>query len=80
VSEIGGVFYSDKIFNSIFSIKNTTSQSLVYMVDSLDLGEEGLVQVTASYFPTDGNGYSVIANELKSSYDGFVTVADLSPD
>jgi hypothetical protein len=80
VSEISGVFYSDKIFNSIFSIKNTTSQSLVYMVDSLDLGEEGLVQVTASYFPTDGNGYSVIANELKSSYDGFVTVADLSPD
>lgn len=80
VSEINGVFYSDKIFNSIFSIKNTASKSLVYMVDALDLNEDGLVQVTASYFPIDDNSYSVIANELKPSYDGFITVADLSPD
>lgn len=80
VSEVNGVFYADKLFGSIFSIKNSVSQSLVYMVDALDLGDDGLVQVTASYFPIDENGYSIIANELKPSYNGFITVADLSPD
>lgn len=80
VQQRGELFYANKSFNSFFSIKNTTTQSLVYMVDSIDLDEEGLIQVTGSHFPIDENGYSVIANELKSSYNGFITTADLSPD
>lgn len=72
--------FANKLFSSIFTIKNITTRNLVYMVDSIDLGEDGLAQITASYFPVDDNGYSVIANELKPSYNGFTVVSDLSPD
>lgn len=72
--------FATSLFDSIFSIKNTTTNDLVYMVDSLQLDEEGMVEVTASYFPVDADNYSVIANELKPTYTGFTVVADLSPD
>ena len=67
-------------FNTIFAIKDTDMQSLVYMVESLDLDEEGLVQITASYFPVDSSGISLIAQELKPTSGLFTVVADLSPD
>lgn len=72
--------FADKLFGSIFAIRNTTTRNLVYMVDSIDLDEDGLARITASYFPVDSNGYSVVANELKPSYNGFTVVSDLSPD
>jgi hypothetical protein len=71
---------ANKLFGSIFAIKNTTTRSLVYMVDAIDLDEDGMARITASHFPVDSNGYSVIANELKPSYNVFTVVSDLSPD
>ena len=72
--------FASALFDTIFSIDNTSTQALVYMVDSIQLDEEGLVEISASHFPVDSNNYSVIANELKPDYNGFTTVADLSPD
>jgi hypothetical protein len=80
VSIVDGQPKANKLFDSIFAIKDTTTRSLVYMVDSIDLDEEGLARISASYFPIDENGYSVVANELKPSYNGFTVVSDLAPD
>ena len=80
VSIVDGQPKANKLFGSIFAIRDTTTRSLVYMVDSIDLDEEGLARISASYFPVDDNGYSVVANELKPSYNGFTVVSDLAPD
>ena len=80
ISIVDGQPKANKLFGSIFAIKDTTTRSLVYMVDSIDLDEEGLARISASYFPIDANGYSVVANELKPSYNGFTVVSDLAPD
>jgi hypothetical protein len=80
ISIVDGQPKANKLFGSIFAIKDTTTRSLVYMVDSIDLDEEGLARISASYFPIDENGYSVVANELKPSYNGFTVVSDLAPD
>lgn len=72
--------FASQLFDSIFSVKSTTTNDLVYMVDSIQLDEEGMVEITASYFPVDVNNHSVIANELKPDYTGFTVVADLAPD
>lgn len=70
------ILWSNKYKNAVFAVKETKTSSLVYMVDSLDLDEEGLVQVTASYFPVNSQGESVIADELKPSSTVFSVVAD----
>jgi len=80
VSFSNGQPFASKLYGSIFALKNTTTRDLVYMVDSIDLDEDGMARITASHFPVDANGYSVIANELKPSYTDFTVVSDLTPD
>jgi hypothetical protein len=48
----------------IFSVKNTTVKEHVYLVEQLTLDEDGLVEINASYFPTDETGRSLIADDL----------------
>ena len=67
------------IRNAVFAVKETKINSLVYMVDSIDLDEEGLVQITASYFPVNSEGESVIADELKPNSGVFSVIADQNP-
>lgn len=50
--------------NALFAVRNNTSNNLCYVVESLQLDEDGLVQVTASQFPVDDNGKSLIAKDL----------------
>ena len=64
-------------WNSIFAEVNTSVNNRVYMVDSLDLDEEGLVQITASYFPVNSQGESLIAEDLKPTSDKFVVISDV---
>lgn len=65
----------------IFARNAPFVQAQTYMIDSLQLNEDGLVEITASYFPVDSaTGFSNIAMELDPGYSGFTVVADLSPD
>lgn len=75
-----GLPTTTSLLNTVFSVRSTTTQAQVYVVDSIQLNEDGLAEITASNFPVDENNYSVIANELKPSYNGFTTVVDLAPD
>lgn len=67
-------------YNTIFAEITTSVNNRVYMVDSIDLDEEGLVQITASYFPVNSQGESLIAEELKPTSGKFVVIADTSPE
>lgn len=44
------------LFGSVFTLKNTTTTNRVYKVETLSYGEEGLVEVTASYVPLTDAG------------------------
>lgn len=70
----------NQIIYDKFSKQSQNYDPQVYSVDSIDVDEDGLVQITASFFPVNFNRVSLIAEELKSSYTGFAVVADLSPD
>ena len=80
ISDVNGMAMTSKFFSTIFAVKESKTESLVYMVESLDLDEEGLVQVTASHFPVDSGGGSIIASEVGPTYGIFTVVEDLSPD
>lgn len=69
-------------FNTIFAEITTSVNDRVYMVDSIDLDEEGLVQITASYFPINSDtGVSKIAEDLDpANANRFTVIADLSPE
>jgi hypothetical protein len=66
--------------NAVFAVKETKVNSLVYMVDSINLDEDGLVQITASYFPVNSQGESLIADELKPTSGMFSVIADENPN
>ena len=46
--------------NAVFCIKNSTSDAQTYKTQSVSFTEDGLVEVEATYFPTDENGTSLL--------------------
>lgn len=50
--------------NALFAIRNNTSNNLSYVVESLQLDQDGLVQIVASQFPVDDNAKSLIAKDV----------------
>ena len=49
------------LYGAVFSVSITSVKGTVYLVESLELTEEGLVEIRASHFPVDDQGYSLIA-------------------
>tara|TARA_R100000781_G_scaffold80390_2_gene49640 strand:+ start:9 stop:3821 length:3813 start_codon:yes stop_codon:yes gene_type:complete len=60
----GGIVSDATFYNSIFTIQNTTASQNVYRVESLTLGEDMVVQITASEFPCDNSFVSLIAKDV----------------
>jgi hypothetical protein len=58
---------------SIFTLRQTAIQENVYLVEQLTLNEEGLVELTASHFPVDTDGVSMITKDVFSD-SAFVTL------
>jgi hypothetical protein len=58
---------------AIFALRNNTTAEQAYVVESLQLDEDGLVQIVASHFPVTGNN-SVIAEEITGRAGAIFTV------
>ena len=59
-----GVVADSAFHNSIFTLQVTTSSQNVYRVESLTLGEDMVVQITASEFPCNASFVSKIAQDV----------------
>lgn len=59
-----GIALESAYHNAVFSVLDSTVSSNVYMIEQLTLDEEGLVEITASDFPTDNTLSSLIAQDL----------------
>tara|TARA_R100000353_G_scaffold160693_1_gene120447 strand:+ start:16547 stop:20758 length:4212 start_codon:yes stop_codon:yes gene_type:complete len=60
---------------SLFTVKTTTTEKKVYKCETISYGEDGLLEVSGSYAPTESNGrLSVLQNWGFDVYDpsGFV--------
>jgi hypothetical protein len=60
------------LWGSLFSTFVPEGRSDIYLVEQLDLDEDGLVDIVASHFPVL-NGASVIAQQVVSDDDWFIT-------
>ncbi len=63
----GGKAVETSLWNSIFSVQETTISSNVYMVEQLTLNENGLVDIIATEFPTTSTYSSLMAIDLTSN-------------
>lgn len=62
---VGGI--AQNLRNTIISIKSVVSQSDVYMIEAIDVDQEGIVSIKASNFPVDEKGVSLISKDLLAS-------------
>jgi len=61
ISVSGG---KSKPAGSVFCLRNTTATTQTYKAQSLSFNEEGNIQVEATFFPTDEEGFSLIAKDF----------------
>ena len=59
----GGRVADPTMANAIFTLERSSTEEHVYLVEQLTLNEDGLVEVSASYFPVDSSGVSLIARD-----------------
>lgn len=52
------------LFNSVFTVQNAAVSASVYMIEQLTVNEESNVEITASEFPCDEFGASLIARDI----------------
>ena len=62
-----GTFKTAAPRNVIFAIRSSGVRNNCYLVESISLDEDGMVDVTATHFPLDSLGKSVIAQEVTST-------------
>ena len=60
----GGKALEPALFDGLFTISESSISSNVYMVEQLTLGEDGMVDVTATEFPTSSTFNSLIAQDV----------------
>ena len=72
LSVAGGKAIQPALFNSVFTINNVTVSSNTYMVEQLTLGEDGLVDVVATEFPSTSTLNSLVALDLLEN-NAFIT-------
>lgn len=59
-----GVFSTKAPRDAVFSVKPEGLRNNCYMVESITLDEDGMVEVTATHFPLDALNRSIIAREI----------------
>ena len=64
---------SESLYGSVFSVKNTTTEKKIYKCETISYGEEGLIEVSGSYAPVDGNGNLAV---MQNWDVGFEVVGD----
>jgi hypothetical protein len=74
-----GKVVETSLYDQLFSVVSQTVSANVYMVEQLTLGEDGMVDVVATEFPTrsDESFNSVIADEVASNFR-FITEPPLN--
>lgn len=50
--------------STLFSLRSESISEHVYQVEQLTMNSDASVEIVASYFPTDGDGYSLIAKDV----------------
>jgi hypothetical protein len=60
----GGRTTDTTLFNSLFTVKSTSTTETVYQVEEVGLTEDGLVEVTASHHPLTSTGGSLIVADV----------------
>jgi hypothetical protein len=60
----GGKAVEPVLYDSLFTISDTSVSSNVYMVEQLTLGEDGMVNVVATEFPTTSTFNSLMAQDV----------------
>jgi len=63
----GGVVQESELYNSVFTVVNSTISQNVYQVEQLTLDADGVVQINATEFPCDDRLISVIAQDVTNS-------------
>jgi hypothetical protein len=58
----------------VFSVYNANQTGDVYMIEALDINEEGIVTIKASNFPVDANRRSLIARDTVDADSVFESV------
>lgn len=53
---------------AVFCVRSVHTESIVYRVQSLAFDEDGNIEVTASHFPVDSNGYSLISANWNAGF------------
>lgn len=61
-----GKAIEENLRNSLFTVTNSATSSSVYMVEQLTLGEDGMVDIVATEFPTNEAFNSLIALDVLS--------------
>ena len=67
----GGKAAEQSLWNTIFTIVESTTSENIYMVEQLTLADDNTVQIVASEFPCDSNLVSLIAKDITA--DGIFT-------
>jgi len=60
----GGAITDSSLYNSIFTLLEPKTSQSVYQIEQLSIDEDGLVDVTAVYVPTDANLSSIVAIDV----------------
>jgi len=70
---VAGKATNNALAGVVFTVRSDSVESHVYLVEQLTIGEDMLVDISASYFPTDDQGRSLIAQDLINT-DQFVSL------
>ena len=68
----GGKVVEPALHGSLFSITSSSISSNTYMIEQLTLGEDGMVDVVATEFPTTSSYNSLMATDVLST-SGYIT-------
>ena len=63
----GGVVQQTALYNSVFTVVNSTVSANVYQVEQITLDADGAVQINASHFPCNSSLVSDIALDVTNS-------------
>lgn len=61
-----GITTQNRLFGAVFTVVNASTSSSVYMVEQLTLDQDGMVQISATEFPTDSGYSSLMAQDVLS--------------
>ena len=64
---INGKVQESALYGTLFTVKDTTVSQNIYMVEQLTLTEDNTVEITATEFPCDDSGSSLIAQDVLAS-------------